>query len=59
MIAILERQTFNEGIPAGLPPKTEVDHKTGELTKIHHDAAIVYALRPFILVVLGRVNTNG
>ena len=29
-------------------------HKTGELTKIHHDAAIVYAPRPFVLVILVR-----
>ena len=54
MVAILERQTFNEGIPAGLPPGTRVAHKTGEITKIHHDAAIVYAPRPFVLVVLVR-----
>jgi beta-lactamase class A len=29
-------------------------HKTGELTKLHHDAAIVYAKRPFVLVILVR-----
>jgi len=54
MLAILERQRFNEGIPAGLPPGTKVAHKTGEITKIHHDAAIVYATRPFVLVILVR-----
>jgi beta-lactamase class A len=54
MIAILERQEFNEGIPAGLPPGTRVAHKTGEITKIHHDAAIVFAPRPFVLVILVR-----
>lgn len=54
MIEILERQKFNEGIPAGLPPGTKVAHKTGELTKLHHDAAIVYAPRPFVLVILVR-----
>ncbi len=54
MVEILERQKFNEGIPAGLPPGTPVAHKTGEITKIHHDAAIVYAQRPYILVVLVR-----
>jgi beta-lactamase class A len=54
MVEILERQKFNEGIPAGLPPGTHVAHKTGELTKLHHDAAIVYANRPFVLVVLVR-----
>ena len=54
MAEILARQKFNEGIPAGLPPGTRVAHKTGELTKIHHDAAIVYAPRPFVLVILVR-----
>ncbi len=54
MIAVLERQKFNEGIPAGLPLGTAVAHKTGEITKIHHDAAIVFAKRPFILVILVR-----
>jgi beta-lactamase class A len=54
MIEILERQKFNEGIPAGLPPGARVAHKTGEITKIHHDAAIVFAPRPFVLVILVR-----
>jgi beta-lactamase class A len=54
MIAVLERQTVNERIPAGLPPGTPVAHKTGEIAKIRHDAAIVYAPRPFVLAVLTR-----
>jgi beta-lactamase class A len=58
MIAVLERQTVNERIPAGLPPATKVAHKTGEITKIRHDAAIVYAPRPFVLVVLTRGLTD-
>jgi beta-lactamase class A len=52
MVEILERQKFNEGIPAGVPVGTRVAHKTGELTKLHHDAGIVYAKRPFVVVVL-------
>jgi beta-lactamase class A len=54
MIEILERQKFNEGIPVGLPAGTRVAHKTGDITKIHHDAAIVFAPRPFVLVILVR-----
>ncbi|MBS1842320.1 MAG: serine hydrolase [Acidobacteria bacterium] len=54
MAAILKRQKFNEAIPAGLPAGTVVAHKTGDITKIHHDAAIVYAKRPFVLVLLVR-----
>src|SRR5207237_5819641 len=54
MVAVLARQKFNDRIPAGLPAGTRVAHKTGEITKIQHDAAIVYADRPFVLVVLVR-----
>jgi len=53
-VEILTRQKFNEGIPAGLPSGTRVAHKTGELAKLHHDAAIVYAPRAFVLVILVR-----
>jgi len=54
MVEILERQTLNESIPAGLPHGIRVAHKTGEITKIHNDAAIVFAPRPFVLVILVR-----
>ncbi|HTK29931.1 MAG TPA: serine hydrolase [Vicinamibacterales bacterium] len=59
MIAILERQAFNDRIPAGLPRGLVIAHKTGEITKIRHDAAIVYAPRPFVLVVLIRGLEDG
>jgi beta-lactamase class A len=54
MIQILARQQFNEGIPSGLPKGIPVAHKTGQITRIHHDGGIVYAHRPFVLVVLVR-----
>src|SRR5687767_15288889 len=43
MADILRMQQFNDGIPAGLPEGVPVGHKTGSITRIHHDAAIVYA----------------
>ena len=54
MIAVLKRQKFNDGIPAGVPAGTAVAHKTGSITRIQHDAGIVYAARPYTLVILVR-----
>ena len=54
MIEILKRQKFNDAIPAGVPAGTPVAHKTGNITRIHHDAAVVFAARPYILVLLVR-----
>ncbi len=58
MIDILKRQKFNDGIPAGLPAGTPVAHKTGWITRIHHDAGLVYAARPYVLVILTRGITD-
>lgn len=54
MREILLAQELNDKIPAGLPPGTRVAHKTGSITAIAHDAAIVYPVnrKPYILVVL-------
>lgn len=54
MVEILKRQTFRDAIPAGLPEGIAVAHKTGNITRIHHDAGIVYAARPYVLVLLVR-----
>ena len=55
MLAILGRQEFNEGIPAGVPRGTRVAHKTGWIGEVvYHDAAVVYPARggSYVLVVL-------
>jgi len=54
MLTILGRQQFREGIPAGLPPGTKVYHKTGWITEIYHDAAIVEPAtgRRYVLIAL-------
>ena len=54
MIEILKGQKFRDAIPAGLPEGMAVAHKTGNITRIHHDAGIVFASRPYVLVVLVR-----
>ena len=54
MVEMLKRQHFHDAIPAGLPDGTVVAHKTGTITRIHHDAAIVYGPRSYVLVVLVR-----
>lgn len=56
MIQVMLAQHFNEGIPAGVGKGTKVAHKTGSITRINHDAAIVFPpdRRPYVLVVLTR-----
>jgi len=58
---ILLAQEFNEKIPAGLPPGTKVAHKTGEITAVSHDAAVVYPTgrKPYVLVVLTKGVRDG
>jgi beta-lactamase class A len=54
MREVLLGQEFNTEIPAGLPAGTRVAHKTGQITGVLHDAAIVYPANapPYVLVVL-------
>jgi beta-lactamase class A len=55
MVRILARQKVSpDAIPAGVPAGIVVAHKTGNNTRIHHDAAIVLARRPYVLVILVR-----
>lgn len=56
MLDILSRQVYNSMIPAGLPEDVRVAHKTGSITQIAHDAAIIFPedAPPFILVILTR-----
>jgi beta-lactamase class A len=54
--AILLDQEFRNGIPAGVPSGVQVANKTGWITAIAHDAAIVYppGRGPYVLVILTR-----
>ena len=59
MIEVLKRQKFRDAIPAGVPADTPVAHKTGSITRIQHDAGVVYGPRPYTLVVLVRGIQDG
>ena len=56
VLALLTQQEFTNGIPGGVPAGTLVANKTGWITGIAHDAAIVYPPNapPYILVILTR-----
>ena len=56
MTGILTAQEHNDGIPAGLPEGTRVAHKTGSITRISHDAGLIFApdASSYVLVVLTR-----
>ena len=56
MLRALEDQRFREMIPAGVPAQVRVGNKTGWVTGIVHDAAIVIppGRKPYVLVVLTR-----
>jgi beta-lactamase class A len=56
MIEILEGQRFRTQIPAGVPEGVRVANKTGSITGIRHDGAIIYPpnRQPYVLVVLTR-----
>lgn len=56
MLAILKDQKWNDMIPKYLPKEVEVAHKTGSITGVHHDAAIVYHPngKKYVLVLLSK-----
>jgi len=60
MLSVLERQHFRDNIPSGLPEGTRVANKTGWITGINHDAAVVFPedAPPYVLVVLLRGHPN-
>jgi beta-lactamase class A len=56
MINILLDQKFNDKIPAKLPNKVKVAHKTGWITGVNHDAGIVILPdgQKYVLVLLSK-----
>ena len=56
MLTILKDQKWNDMIPKYFPNGVEVAHKTGSITGVHHDAAIVYHPngKKYVLVLLSK-----
>ena len=56
MLTILKDQKWNDMIPKYFPKGVEVAHKTGSITGVHHDAAIVYHPngKKYVLVLLSK-----
>jgi len=56
MLDILKDQVYNDMISAKLPEGTEVAHKTGWITNVHHDSGIVYTSKDegYILIFLSK-----
>jgi len=56
MLSILKDQQWNDMIPKYLPDNIKVAHKTGSITGVHHDAAIVYSPngKSYVLVLLSK-----
>lgn len=56
MVDILFKQKHREMIPALLPENIKIANKTGMITGVHHDSAIVYLPggRKYVLVILSK-----
>ena len=56
MISVLKHQKWNDMIPKYLPKDIDIAHKTGAISHVHHDAAIVYLPNgnAYILVLLSK-----
>lgn len=56
MLNILKDQVYNDMISAKLPEGTEVAHKTGWITNVHHDSGIVFTDKDegYILIFLSK-----
>lgn len=54
MLVVLQGQTYNEGIPAGLPKRIKSAHKTGWNAKLYHDFGLVFPKdrKPYALAVM-------
>jgi beta-lactamase class A len=60
MLSTLKDQKWNDMIPLYLPTDVKIAHKTGSITRVHHDAAIVYPTngKSYVLVLMSKNLTD-
>lgn len=54
IMEVLALSNINNRIPALLPEEVKVIHKTGELPLLRHDAGVVLASHPYLIVLLSK-----
>ncbi|MEW6276718.1 MAG: serine hydrolase [Bacillota bacterium] len=54
----LANPIYHVGLPGKLPPEVKAAHKEGDVWRVANDAGIVFARRPYILVVLSQGETD-
>ncbi|MDP3955156.1 MAG: serine hydrolase, partial [bacterium] len=54
ILSFLTKTAYEDRIPAGVPEGTRVAHKIGNETGVFSDAGIVFADKPFVLVILSK-----
>jgi beta-lactamase class A len=55
ILEVLSKSKINNRIPAELPKDLKISHKTGELSRIRHDAGIVYLPdRSYVIVLMSK-----
>lgn len=55
IIDLLSKAQINNRIPAQLPKEVKVAHKTGELSRVRHDAGIVFLEgKPYLIVLMSK-----
>lgn len=52
LLQFLTNTDFEDRIPKGVPEGVRVAHKIGTLTGIYSDAGIIFAEKPFVLVIM-------
>ena len=59
MAALMETETFDNGLEAGLPPGVVAAHKTGNWPNARHDAGIVFGPKSTYVIVILSDNREG